>query len=170
LRPASLQNRKLRPREGWFELGAYTLSYSTALFCEGVFWDRVSQTICLGWLWTTIFLICASWVARVTGMKPQASGLVLILYSKSWNLPGWAVSVPTVWRSLGLRGVYFPFGESSLWISAGCCVWKFMGCPLSPHHGGGEEKAELFAVVLGNISHTRPSQIWMYFKTTWGAC
>jgi hypothetical protein len=33
-----------------------------ALFSWKVFWDRVSRTICLGWLQTTILLIFASWV------------------------------------------------------------------------------------------------------------
>jgi hypothetical protein len=33
------------------------------------FWDRVSCTICPGWLWTTVLLISASWVARITGMS-----------------------------------------------------------------------------------------------------
>jgi hypothetical protein len=33
------------------------------------FWDRLSQTICMGWLWTTVLLISASWVARVTGVS-----------------------------------------------------------------------------------------------------
>jgi hypothetical protein len=33
------------------------------------FWDRVSWTICLGWLRTMILLISASWVARITGMS-----------------------------------------------------------------------------------------------------
>jgi hypothetical protein len=37
------------------------------LFCDGFFWDRVSRTICLGWLWTTILLISTSWIARITG-------------------------------------------------------------------------------------------------------
>jgi hypothetical protein len=36
------------------------------LFCEGIFQDRISQTICLGWLPTVILLI--SWVARIAGM------------------------------------------------------------------------------------------------------
>jgi hypothetical protein len=44
------------------------LSHSPALFCEGCFWGRVSWTICLGWLWTMIFLISASWVARIIRM------------------------------------------------------------------------------------------------------
>jgi hypothetical protein len=44
------------------ELRAYTLSHSTSpfFFCDEFFWDRVSWTICLGWLQTMIFLISAS--------------------------------------------------------------------------------------------------------------
>jgi hypothetical protein len=36
-----------------------------------VFQDRFSQTICQGWLQTSILLISASWVARITGMSHQ---------------------------------------------------------------------------------------------------
>jgi hypothetical protein len=36
-----------------------------ALFCIGCFQDRVSWTICQGWLWTVVLLISASWVARL---------------------------------------------------------------------------------------------------------
>jgi hypothetical protein len=48
------------------ELRAFTLSH---YFCEEFFWDRVSWTICLGWLWATILLIPAACVARITGMS-----------------------------------------------------------------------------------------------------
>jgi hypothetical protein len=41
------------------------------LFCDGCFPDRVSQAICLGWLWTAILLLSASWVARITGVSHQ---------------------------------------------------------------------------------------------------
>jgi hypothetical protein len=34
-----------------------------------VFWDRVLGTVCQGWLWTTILLISASWVGRMTGLS-----------------------------------------------------------------------------------------------------
>jgi hypothetical protein len=40
-----------------------------ALVCEGFFWDRVSWTICPGWLQTTILLISAFWVARLTDIS-----------------------------------------------------------------------------------------------------
>jgi hypothetical protein len=49
----------------------YTLSHSTSPFCDGLFWDRVSWTICLGWLWTAILLISASWVDRITDVSHQ---------------------------------------------------------------------------------------------------
>jgi hypothetical protein len=40
-----------------------------ALFLWRVFWDRVSQTFCPGWLWTLVLLISASWVAGITGVS-----------------------------------------------------------------------------------------------------
>jgi hypothetical protein len=40
-------------------------------FCDGVFQDRVLQTICPGWLWTMILLISASWVVRIIKMTHQ---------------------------------------------------------------------------------------------------
>jgi hypothetical protein len=60
-----------------------------ALFCDGFFfWDRVSQTICLGWLQNVILLISASWVAKITGVSHQHSAFPnshfpLLL---SWNI------------------------------------------------------------------------------------
>jgi hypothetical protein len=50
---------------------SYSLSHSISLILWWVFWDRVLQTICPGWFRTTIFLIFASWVARITGMNHQ---------------------------------------------------------------------------------------------------
>jgi hypothetical protein len=54
-----------------FEPGPTSWATPTALFCVGCFWDRVSWTIFLGWLWTAIHLISASWVARITGVSHQ---------------------------------------------------------------------------------------------------
>jgi hypothetical protein len=56
------------------ELRAYTLSHSTSHFGGWgfVFENRISWTICLGWLQASIFLISASWVvARITGVSHQ---------------------------------------------------------------------------------------------------
>jgi hypothetical protein len=41
----------------------------TTLFSVEYFWNRVSRTVCLGWLRTLILLIYASWVARITGVS-----------------------------------------------------------------------------------------------------
>jgi hypothetical protein len=38
-------------------------------FYEGFFRDRVSRTVCLGWLLTVILLVSASWVARIIGVS-----------------------------------------------------------------------------------------------------
>jgi hypothetical protein len=40
-----------------------------ALFCDCFFQDRVSWTICLGWLQTAILLISTTWVARIIGVS-----------------------------------------------------------------------------------------------------
>jgi hypothetical protein len=45
------------------------LSHCTSPFCVRYFQGRVSWTICLGWLWTVILLLSASWVARITGVS-----------------------------------------------------------------------------------------------------
>jgi hypothetical protein len=42
---------------------------STLYFCDGFFQDRVSWTICPGWLRTVILLISVFWVAKITGMS-----------------------------------------------------------------------------------------------------
>jgi hypothetical protein len=39
------------------------------------------QTISLGWLWTVILLISASWVARITGVSHRCPARMYILYN-----------------------------------------------------------------------------------------
>jgi hypothetical protein len=49
-------------------LGPTPWATPPAPFSDGLFfffWDRVSWTICVGWLWTVILLISASWVSRI---------------------------------------------------------------------------------------------------------
>jgi hypothetical protein len=41
------------------------------LFFDVFFWDRVSWTICPGWLRIAILLISASWIARIIGVSHQ---------------------------------------------------------------------------------------------------
>jgi hypothetical protein len=54
-------------------LGRWYTTWSTlpALICVGYFWDRVSQTIFLGWLRTMVLLITASRVVRIKGASHQ---------------------------------------------------------------------------------------------------
>jgi hypothetical protein len=47
------------------------LNHFTNPFLWRVFQDRVSRTICLGWLRTTILLISTSWVVGITGVSHQ---------------------------------------------------------------------------------------------------
>jgi hypothetical protein len=56
-----------------------------ALFCDEFFWDRVLRTICLGWLWTVILLIFASWVARITGTSTLSNVYKLSGCGKTWK-------------------------------------------------------------------------------------
>jgi hypothetical protein len=45
----------------------HSISIFFVLGCQSQ--GRVSWTICLGWPWTTILLISASWIARITGIN-----------------------------------------------------------------------------------------------------
>jgi hypothetical protein len=51
--------------------------------CDEIFWDRVSQSVSPGWLWTVSLLISTSWVARIIGMShwclTQTGSLIVIL-------------------------------------------------------------------------------------------
>jgi hypothetical protein len=58
------------------------LSHSSSpIFVKG-FQNRVSQTICPGWLQTSILLISASWVARITGMRQWRLAFVIFKFVK----------------------------------------------------------------------------------------
>jgi hypothetical protein len=64
--------------------GAWTRSTHwatlSAPFLWWVFKDRVSWTICLGWLQTAILLISASWVAGITGMSCRHTAEILSIF------------------------------------------------------------------------------------------
>jgi hypothetical protein len=64
-----------------------------ALFCDGFFQDRVSQTICPEGLQTTatVLLMFASWIARITGTSHQclAHWFCFVLFFKSVNQHLW---------------------------------------------------------------------------------
>jgi hypothetical protein len=59
--------------------------YFFFFFWWRVFWDRVSQTICPGWLWTVVLLISASWVARITGVRHQHPAIIDFLLPQSYR-------------------------------------------------------------------------------------
>jgi hypothetical protein len=61
---------------------AYTLNHSTSPSFVMGFWYRVSWTICSGWLWTVIFLISASWVARITDVSHLCLALFEVLVTE----------------------------------------------------------------------------------------
>jgi hypothetical protein len=62
----------------------YCLNHASSPFCSIYFGDRVSWTICLGWLRTVILPISASQVARITGMSHL--GLASVCLSNQWYL------------------------------------------------------------------------------------
>jgi hypothetical protein len=53
----------------------YHLSHTCSPFCCGYFGDRVSQTICLGWLPTSVLLISAFQITGITGVELLVPGL-----------------------------------------------------------------------------------------------
>jgi hypothetical protein len=55
-----------------------------ALFLWRCFRDRVLWTICPGWLWSTILLISASWVARIIGVSHWCLALASFLDLYFW--------------------------------------------------------------------------------------
>jgi hypothetical protein len=63
-------------------LGPILWATPLALLCEGLFFflNRILWTVCLGWLWTVILLISASWVARITGVSHQHLAYFIYLF------------------------------------------------------------------------------------------
>jgi hypothetical protein len=79
------------------ELRAFTLRHSPIpIFCDRVFWDRASQTICPGWFRTVILLIFASWVARMTGVSHWCLEAALFFRYPRWFYP--SVRVMNHWK------------------------------------------------------------------------
>jgi hypothetical protein len=54
-------------------------------YCDGFFRDRVLWTICLGWLWTEIFLSSSLWVARNTSVTHQFLALFFYYFVQKTN-------------------------------------------------------------------------------------
>jgi hypothetical protein len=68
-------------------------------FCEGFFEIGSGGPICWGWLWTTILLISAYWVARITDVSHQCPARLCI----SEKFPGAAAAASLAVRTTGLH-------------------------------------------------------------------
>jgi hypothetical protein len=95
-------------------LGRHSTTWATlpALFSIGYFWDRILQTVCLGWLWTTIFLISASWVDRITcvsHLHPGREGLLNATWSWGYTL---RPQMPTSRGPEGIDSMFLGVGKS----------------------------------------------------------
>jgi hypothetical protein len=51
-----------------------------ALCLWRVFQNKVSWTICLGWLQTVMLLIYVSWIARITGVSHQCPAPTVLFF------------------------------------------------------------------------------------------
>jgi hypothetical protein len=75
------------------ELRVFTLSHSTSpIFCDRVFQDTVSQTICPGWLQTAILLISDCWVASIIGVSHWHLAPVVCFEIDNFTLTGLELS------------------------------------------------------------------------------
>jgi hypothetical protein len=66
------------------------------LFCVGYFWDRVLQTICLGWLQMAFLLISASWVSSIIGVSHWCQLYIYIGWNCCLNSGLWTCKADTL--------------------------------------------------------------------------
>jgi hypothetical protein len=97
-----------------------------ALFCDGLFQDRVLRTICQGWLRTAFLLISASWVARITGMSywRQATLVILKMWSFKLFALGWSwtlILLISVFQAASIAGVSHQHSAQYILLAKG---WK----------------------------------------------
>jgi hypothetical protein len=101
-------------------------------FLWRVFRDSISRTICPGWLWTVILLICASWVARITGVSPawfrSLGGHSVALQRPEWSQEAGGVirGYGDLWQAGDMEGM----GWDWIWrwrkkSQGGSWVWGF---------------------------------------------
>jgi hypothetical protein len=79
----------------------YHLRHSTSHVLCCFFQNRVSQTVCLGWLWTVILLISASWVARITGVSHWCPVQSVFFTKAGWVALPWNISFSCLTSKLG---------------------------------------------------------------------
>jgi hypothetical protein len=119
----------------------------SALFSDGFFRDRVSQAIYLGWLWTIILLISASWVAGITCVSHQRPVDFLLFFfclgTAGNHTPfwiGWELSPSTSWSAYLCLSLGFPLP----W--ARCSVVYIT----SPRHGTHVPRDKILSLVLAH--------------------
>jgi hypothetical protein len=111
-----LQNLWLTLRYWGLNSGPIPWTTPLALFCLFFFWDQICQTICSGWLWTTILLISASCVARLTGMSHQCPALFCFGFG----------FLRLVWVGMCL---WFLFQEVHYWYMDKVLIFMLHFCP-----------------------------------------
>jgi hypothetical protein len=87
-------------------------------FVLDFFQYRVKQTICTGWLWTTILLITASWVARIIAVSHQHPALMVLLFIYVYFL---FINESVLWKIMHLKWpIIFMNRRSKLWLQVFC--------------------------------------------------
>jgi hypothetical protein len=73
-------------------------------FCEGFFEIRSHGTICPGCLWTSILLISASWVGRITGVSHQC--LACLIFFHEQLRPFWTKLLTNYFCCFKIKGKF----------------------------------------------------------------
>jgi hypothetical protein len=136
----------------YWDLNSGPTSWTTppALFCEEIFQDRVSWTICPGWLWTAILLISGFWVARISGVSHRCPAAVLQFELRASHLPGALLleqhcQLP---KTILLRGVLYRVSTESLyWLTHGI---EAMSLPLQTEFSPQSEASARVLLVQHN--------------------
>jgi hypothetical protein len=93
----------------WATAGPPSPFLVTFIYLFICFWDRVFQITFLGWLWTAILLISASWVAGITGVSRQPPGWSLFLHSFSAPLSSRGLVQVCYTLTSSMWPQFFPF-------------------------------------------------------------
>jgi hypothetical protein len=107
----------------WVVLGLRLRATPLVVLCDGFFPVRGSCTNCLGWLWTVILLISASWVATGAQLSSIFSNhMIRKLETNTGSKPGLVVSAshPALNR---LRQEDYKFESSLSYIASSRPTW-----------------------------------------------
>jgi hypothetical protein len=120
-------------------LGRHSTSWVTPpspFFCVEYFQNKVLWIICQGWLQTSIFLISASWVAKITAVShPQLACFILWdRMSICSSNCSWTHDIPT--SASWVLGIYRLAGNttSGFLTPTGNCILKMCHTPVKLIH------------------------------------